>query len=107
MRKSMLVIAVFLLPLLFANRALSQSRISGLTFSCEDPYSLCTEREYNRSYDPQYRGRYIGHDEPSLLFYSSVPGSGNYTQYRMVLPKDPAKFPTDANPAGTGGPTVW
>jgi hypothetical protein len=107
MRKSMPVIAVFLLPLLFVNRAQPQSRISGLTFSCEDPYSLCTEREYNRSYDPEYRGRYIGHDEPSLLFYSSVPGSGNYTQYQLVLPKDPAKFPSDANPAGTGGPTVW
>ena len=25
----------------------------------------------------------------------------------MILPKDPATFPTDANSAGTGGPTVW
>ncbi|MGB7849052.1 MAG: hypothetical protein WBL63_25800 [Candidatus Acidiferrum sp.] len=88
-----------------ANMAFAQSRVS--SFNCEDPYSLCTERQYNRSYDPDYLGRYIGHDEPSLLFYSNEPGSGNYTVYKMVLPTDPAKFPTDANLQGTGGPTVW
>ena len=26
-----------------------------------------------------YKGGYTGHDEPSLLFYSNVPGSGNYS----------------------------
>jgi len=32
---------------------------------------------------------YVGHDEPSLLFYSSKPGSGNRMQYQYQLPKDP------------------
>ena len=104
---AMLVMALFLLTLFLANRVLAQSRISGLAFGCEEPYSLCTERQHETSYDPEYRGHYIGHDEPSLLFYSGVPGSGNYNQYKLVLPKDPAKFPTDASPAGIGGPTVW
>jgi hypothetical protein len=77
------------------------------SLKCEDPYSLCTERKDNRSFDPSYKGKYIGHDEPSLLFYSSVPGSGNYNQYTLTLPKDPPKFPTDAHRDGSGKPTVW
>ena len=44
--------------------------------------------------------RYIGHDEPSLLFYSNVPGSGNSMVYKLRLPKDPPQRPTQD---GTGG----
>src|SRR6266699_2848514 len=35
-------------------------------------------------------GKYIGHDEPSTLFYSNVPGSGNQMRYQLTLPKDPS-----------------
>lgn len=96
---------VLLLALLVGNQTLAQSKID--RFSCEDPFSLCTERQYNRSLDPEYKGRYIGHDEPSLLFYSDVRGSGNHYVSKLVLPIDPPTFPTDANPGGTGGPTIW
>jgi hypothetical protein len=34
-------------------------------------------------------GNYVGHDEPSLLFYSNKPGSGNRMRYQYQLPKDP------------------
>jgi len=34
-------------------------------------------------------GHYVGHDEPSLLFYSQKPGSGNQMRYQYDLPKDP------------------
>ncbi len=34
-------------------------------------------------------GVYVGHDEPSVLFYSNQPGSGNQMQYQMTLPADP------------------
>ena len=105
MRKAIWAFPLLVAVLLLANSALAQSRIR--SFNCEDPYSLCTERRDNRSYDPGYLGKYIGHDEPSLLFYSDVPGSGNYNVHKIVLPTDPATFPTDANPMGTGGPTVW
>jgi hypothetical protein len=47
-----------------------------------------------------YEGKYIGHDEPSLLFYSNVLGSGNNTTYYLVLPTDP---PTPPAQDGTGG----
>jgi hypothetical protein len=41
---------------------------------------------------------YVGHDEPSLLFYSNTPGSGNRMQYSVTLPKDPSP----ANPTQPG-----
>lgn len=34
-------------------------------------------------------GKYVGHDEPSNLFYSNIPGSGNHMVYTLQLPKDP------------------
>ena len=41
---------------------------------------------------------YVGHDEPSLLFYSNQPGSGNRSQYSVTLPNDP----TPAHPTTPG-----
>ena len=99
------VLPVMLLALTAEQRTLGQTTIN--RFNCEDPFSLCTERQYNRSFDPDYKGRYIGHDEPALLFYSNVNGSGNHNVYNLVLPTDPPTFPTDASPKGTGGPTIW
>src|SRR5437868_5210097 len=34
-------------------------------------------------------GHYVGHDEPSDLFYSNTPGSGNQMRYKLTLPSDP------------------
>jgi hypothetical protein len=77
-------------------------------FGCEDSGSLCTEREDNVSYDPEYKGKYIGHDEPAVAFYSSRAGSGNFNAYLLRLPKDPPKFPTDPFSNGASlAPTVW
>lgn len=47
-----------------------------------------------------YNGQYIGHDEPSLLYYSDKAGSGNSSTYQLRLPTDP---PVQPNQAGTGG----
>jgi hypothetical protein len=74
---------------------------------CSTHPQFCTETA-----DPwNYAGQYTGHDEPSLLFYSSVPGSGNSDLYHLTLPADP---PTAPNDSGTGGtwnfqlhPTFW
>lgn len=35
-------------------------------------------------------GTYVGHDEPSNLFYSNISGSGNKMQWHLRLPTDPA-----------------
>ena len=41
---------------------------------------------------------YVGHDEPSAVFYSNKPGSGNRNQYQVVLPHDPSP----SNPMADG-----
>lgn len=105
MRVLKYLVPVLLFGLLAAGQTFAQATID--RFDCEAPFSLCTERQHNRSLDPDYLGRYIGHDEPALLFYSNVSGSGNHYVSKLVLPTDPSAFPTDANPSGTGGPTVW
>jgi len=52
-------------------------------------------------YDPVgYEGAYTGHDEPAVLFYSNVRGSGHTNIYRLRLPKDPPTLPKQD---GTGG----
>ncbi len=63
---------------------------------CNEPTALCTEPLDSIGYG----GEYTGHDEPSLLFYSSQPGSGNSNLYKLTLPTDPKVLP---NQAGTGG----
>jgi hypothetical protein len=64
--------------------------------NCDENSALCTDRYDHKSYD----GDYTGHDEPSLLFYSAVPGSGNLSIYHLTIPSEP---PTPPNQAGTGG----
>jgi hypothetical protein len=47
---------------------------------------LCTE--VNQS--DEVFGHYVGHDEPSVLFYSNKSGSGNQMQYSGILPVEPS-----------------
>ena len=64
---------------------------------CDEVNSgLCPETQWHRNYE----GKYIGHDEPAVLFYSNKPGSGNSSLYRLTLPKDPPTLPTQN---GSGG----
>ena len=39
-------------------------------------------------------GWYVGHDEPSVKFISTAPGSGNTMTYLMKMSRDPAASPT-------------
>ncbi|HEX6761951.1 MAG TPA: hypothetical protein VF094_04035 [Gaiellaceae bacterium] len=67
---------------------------------CVQRPQLCTEQN-----DPwSWHGyQYVsGHDEPSLLFYSTVPGSGNSVNANLTLPTDPAAPPKQD---GTG--STW
>ena len=41
---------------------------------------------------------YVGHDEPSAVFYSNVPGAGNHMSYSFRLPHDPS--PDNPNTPG-------
>ncbi len=55
------------------------ARASG-NFECDEAWSLCAEPADSIG----YAGEYTGHDEPSLLFYSNRPGSGNSNIYRLT-----------------------
>ena len=53
---------------------------------CAQSSAMCTEVANSK----QVFGHYVGHDEPSMLFDSNTPGSGNHMRYNIVLPKDPS-----------------
>jgi hypothetical protein len=50
---------------------------------------------------PGYDGGYVGHDEPSLLFYSDKAGSGNSSSYTIRIPTEPPTMPTQDGKGGT------
>lgn len=45
-----------------------------------------------------FGNEYVGHDEPSTVFYSNVPGAGNHMTYSLQLPRDPS--PANPNTPG-------
>jgi len=51
---------------------------------CTDPVRV-VNGHYSRAYD---NGWYLGHDEPSVKFISSAPGSGSSMTYFMKLAVD-------------------
>jgi hypothetical protein len=60
----------------------------GNRIDCSKGSAICAE-----VYDSEAvfgEGKYVGHDEPSTLFYSNTPGSGNQMRYQLTLPKDPS-----------------
>lgn len=58
---------------------------------CSQSRVLCTEVD---NYDSVFGDKhYVGHDEPSALFYSHKPGSGANMRYQIRLPKDPPPTP--------------
>jgi hypothetical protein len=112
---SFLVLAAASLPASAASHADTQARVMRATAKtktyfehplCQSYNSLCVDTS---SHPP---GGYVGHDEPSVLFKSGRPGSGNDMTYTVTLPRDPKKQP---NKTGVGGatwnfqlrPTFW
>src|SRR6266576_5720232 len=58
---------------------------------CSKGTSVCTEVFDSEAVFGQEN--YVGHDEPSNLFYSSKTGSGNQVKWHLTLPKDPKPGP--------------
>lgn len=78
-----------LILLLGTSPLLSRSAKAGGPPECDENAPFCTE-----VYDSiGYAGAYTGHDEPSVLFYSSTAGSGNSSLYQLTLPNDPTGVP--------------
>ena len=62
--------------------------------NCAESSAFCTEVGNSQ----QVFGYYVGHDEPSMLFNSGAPGSGNHMRYNIILPTDPtANNPNQTN----------
>jgi hypothetical protein len=79
----------------------------GGLFKCDRPSGiLCAEQRDNPG-----GWYYVGHDEPSLLFYSREAGSGFHNVYRLRLPKDPPLLPKQDGSGGTWNfqlhPAFW
>src|SRR5262245_43562414 len=64
---------------------------------CAEGSPLCAEPVDSFGYE----GRYTGHDEPSMLFYSNTPGAGNNQRYQLTIPKDPPIPPKQDGSGGT------
>jgi hypothetical protein len=63
---------------------ISSAGDANVALNCE--YATCPElADQNAVFD-----EYVGHDEPSLAFYSNTPGSGNHMTYSLRLPRDPS-----------------
>jgi hypothetical protein len=67
----------------------------GLGGLCADPVTVDAHGVPWRFEDNEH---YIGHDEPSVKFISSRPGSANDISYFMRLAKDPSAKPTVNSP---------
>jgi hypothetical protein len=57
-----------------------------MAINCAYASALCAEVANS----DEVFGHYVGHDEPSALFYSNTPGSGNHARYDLTLPTDPS-----------------
>jgi hypothetical protein len=100
--RSSVAVAALIAATLFMGRAPATSAVAPsphASLNCATAKGFCTE-----VHDTELvfgEETYIGHDEPSLLFYSNVPGSGNSNLYRLRLPKDPPRLPTQDATGGT------
>ena len=73
---------------------------------CTDPIKILNGKA-TRFAD---NGWYVGHDEPSVKFISSQPGSGNTMTYVMKLSRDPRAAPTPSGSVtdyGQLSPAPW
>jgi hypothetical protein len=84
-------------------------RVAGYQHWCNTNGVTCSDPNLNWDEYAQYHNLvkegvtlwpYIGHDEPSVQFFSNRPGSGNNLTYWLRLPKDP---PTKPEQHGAGG----
>jgi hypothetical protein len=64
---------------------------------CEARTWLCPDTRSHTNYE----GDYVGHDEPAILFYSDVPGSGNSNKYNLRIPGEAPTLPAQHGGGGT------
>src|SRR5205823_5292306 len=74
---------------------------------CESHVGVCPDTLTHKNYE----GQYVGHDEPSLLFYSGQAGSGNSNVWHLRIPRDAPVAPKQDGSGGTWNfqlhPAFW
>jgi len=83
---------------------------NGIT--CTEPYQNWQDFSWFNKTSSQVKiGEYIGHDEPSMLFYSNQAGSGNDNTYNLTLPNESTLKPRQDGSGGTWNfqlhPAFW
>jgi hypothetical protein len=76
-------------PIAISSSGITQAAASTsghMRINCGNSSAMCTEVADS----DEVFGHYVGHDEPSMLFNSNTPGSGNHMRYNLTLPTDPS-----------------
>jgi hypothetical protein len=102
-------VALLALPTASASRSLDRATKAASSGYheplCQGRSALCADVYTNPD------DEYVGHDEPSLLFKSSEPGSGNDITYTITLPREAPIIPRNDGSGGTWNfelrPTFW
>ncbi len=84
--------------------------MNGLT--CAEPFQNWQDFSWFDDVEQRVNiAEYIGHDEPSLLFYSDSDGAGNENVYDITLPREPKVLPRQDGGGGTWNfqlrPAFW
>ncbi len=74
-----------------ARSASSTATVSARSSTRSSPAVMCKDPRGSDGGRLFENGHYIGHDEPSVRFLSSRPGSGNNFTMTETLPKDPGR----------------
>lgn len=97
MRKTILtLIAVMSLGTITTAAESAGKQLQKSTVHCPDNNPICADIAH---YLQELDGKYSGHDEPAIAFYSNRPGSGNSFTTVLTMPTDP---PTPPQQDGSG-----
>jgi hypothetical protein len=87
--------------------AVAQRSTSAVEPFCEIHPGACPDTRTHKDYE----GNYVGHDEPSVLFYSDRAGSGNSNTWNLQIPHEAPVLPTQDGTGGTWNfqlhPAIW
>jgi hypothetical protein len=90
-----------------ASAVAQRTSISSAEPFCEIHPGACPDTRTHKDYE----GNYVGHDEPSVLFYSDRAGSGNSNTWNLQIPHEAPVLPTQDGTGGTWNfqlhPAIW
>lgn len=92
------VFAVMSLGTTIAAAEITGKQLQKSAVHCPDNNPICADVAH---YLQELDGKYSGHDEPAIAFYSNLPGSGNSFTTVLTMPTDPPTLPQQNGSGGT------